>query len=155
MKINSILMTLLIVSATLLAVPSCKKTSDCSETNISSSGGDDSHNFGQNCMSCHTSGGTGKGCFNVSGSASNSALTSNLSSGTIKFYTAANGGGTLKYTVAIDAKGNFHTTESNTYTGLYPAITGPSGTTKYMSTAISTGACNSCHGASTTKLWGQ
>jgi hypothetical protein len=153
MKITSILTVLFFVVGISVSLPSCKKDGDCSVSNISSNGSDDSHNFGQNCLTCHKSGGEGKGCFNAAGSVYNTALSAHLSSGTVKFYTQPNGGGTLKYTVAIDSKGNFYTTESNTYTGLYPAITGPNGTTNYMSTTIGSGACNSCHGSSTSALF--
>jgi cytochrome c553 len=154
MKTNSILFIAFISITVLLATPSCKKNKDCGETNISSAGGDDSHNFGQNCMSCHKIDGKGEGCFVVAGSVSNSALTNPLTSGTVRLYTQANGGGTLKHTIQIDSKGNFHTTDNIDFTGLYAAVTGPSGTTQYMSSSLSSGACNSCHGSSTSKLWG-
>jgi hypothetical protein len=153
MKINSILASIFVVIVIFLVSPSCKKNNVCGETNISESGGDDSHNFGQNCMNCHTSGGKGEGCFVVAGSVSNSALTSNLTSGTVKFYTEPNGGGTLKATVQIDSKGNFHTTESIDVIGLYPVITGSNGVPHSMGSSLSSGSCNSCHGVSTGKLY--
>ena len=153
MKVYSILFSGFAIVAISVSLLSCKKNADCSETNISSAGSDDSHNFGQNCMSCHTSGEKGEGCFTVAGSVSNSSLTTPLTSGTVKLYTQANGGGTLKHTFQIDSKGNFHTTESIDYTGLYASVTGSNGTTQYMSSALSSGSCNSCHGASTSKLW--
>lgn len=152
-KLNLVLFGLLINLSIALSVTSCKKNSKCNEENISSSGSDESHNFGQNCLECHKSGGKGEGCFTVAGSVSNSSLTSPLSSGTVRFFTAPNGGGTLMHSVDIDAKGNFHTTESFEVSGLYPAITGSNGITHYMSTSLSSGACNSCHGPSTTKLF--
>ncbi|MEN9998666.1 MAG: hypothetical protein RI922_1656 [Bacteroidota bacterium] len=154
MKINSILFIAFIAGATIFSTVGCEKKGKCGSTNISSAGSNKSHNFGQNCMNCHKSGGEGDGCFSVAGSTSNSSLTSPLSSGTVKLYTAANGGGTLKYTIQIDAKGNFHTTESIDVTGLYPAVTGSDGTPHYMGSSLSSGACNSCHGVSTVKLWG-
>jgi hypothetical protein len=153
MKINSILFAGFLAGVTLISVPSCKKNGKCGESNISEAGGDDSHNFGQNCLNCHKSGGEGEGCFSVAGSISNQALSSPLSAGTVKLYTAANGGGILKYTIQIDSKGNFHTTESIDVAGLYPAATGSDGTPHYMSSSLSSGACNSCHGVSTAKLW--
>jgi hypothetical protein len=153
MKINSILFAGFLAGVTLISVPSCKKNEKCGESNISEAGGDDSHNFGQNCLNCHKSGGEGEGCFSVAGSISNQALSSSLSVGTVKLYTAANGGGILKYTIQIDSKGNFYTTESIDVAGLYPAATGSDGTPHYMSSSLSSGACNSCHGVSTAKLW--
>ncbi len=154
MRTNSILLAFFVIGASFLMTPSCKKNGNCNKKNISSNGSDESHNFGMNCMTCHASGGEGYGCFTAAGSVSNATLTTNVSSGTVKFYTLANGGGTLKYEVAIDSKGNFHTTESNDYTGLFPAITGPNGTTNYMSSSVPSGACNSCHGVSTAVLYG-
>ncbi len=152
MKFYSSLTIAFLATILVFTFPSCKKNK-CGETKVSYSGGSKSHNFGQNCLTCHKSGGEGEGCFNVAGSASNSALTSNLTGGSIKLYTGANGTGTLKYTIPIDSKGNFYTTESVDYSGLYPAITGTSGATSYMSSSLNTGACNSCHGVSTGKLF--
>jgi hypothetical protein len=152
MKFYSFLTVVFLGSILVFAFPSCKKNK-CGETNVSFSGGSKSHNFGQNCLDCHKSGGEGEGCFNVAGSASNSALTSNLTGGSIKLYTGPNGTGTLKSTFSIDSKGNFYTTESVDYSGLYPAITGPSGSTSYMSSSLNSGACNSCHGVSTGKIF--
>ena len=131
---------------------SCEKEGACDEYNVSQSNGSKSHNFGNNCMQCHQSGGEGEGCFNVAGSVKNNLLTAPATSGQVEFYTLPNGGGTLKYTVQIDSKGNFYTTEAMSVTGLYPAIKNANGTI-YMGSALSTGACNSCHGNSTGSLY--
>lgn len=135
-----------------LGFTSCKENGKCTETNISATNESESHNNGVNCMNCHVSGGKGEGCFNAAGSVYDSTGASVLSNVTVKLYTAANGQGTLKYTISGDAKGNFYTTEDMAVSGLYPAIVGPTGT-KYMGSALSSGACNSCHGASTGFLW--
>lgn len=153
MKIYSIMFTGFAAAVVSLSMISCEKEGTCNETNISTAGSDDSHNFGQNCMSCHTSGGEGEGCFKIAGSVSNSGLTAPLTSGTVKLYTQANGAGTLKHTFQIDTKGNFHTTDAVDFTGLFAAVTGSNGVTQYMSTSLTSGACNSCHGPSTSKLW--
>lgn len=154
-KINSILLLFFTVSTLVLVNSSCEKNkSTCSESNISKAGGDDSHNMGMNCMQCHTSGGEGEGCFIAAGTVYNQSFNATLSSGNVKFYTGPNGSGNLVKTIAIDSKGNFHTTEAVDVSNLYPAITGPNGTTQYMSSKPGTGSCNSCHGASTDKLWG-
>lgn len=131
---------------------SCEKEGACDEYNVSQSNGDDSHNFGNNCMQCHQAGGEGEGCFVAAGSVKNSALTAPATGGQVEFYTAANGGGTLKYTIQIDGKGNFYSTEAMTLTGLYPAIKNANGT-MYMGSSLSTGACNTCHGNSTGALY--
>ena len=132
---------------------SCKKPQDCGTVNIGMSGGSDSHNQGQNCMTCHISGGEGSGCFTVAGTVYNSALTSTVGSGKVEFFTQANGSGQLKYTVQIDSKGNFYTTADMNVAGLFPRVTGPTGTQQSMSSSLSSGKCNSCHNASAAKIW--
>lgn len=136
----------------LVSVASCEKEGACDEYNVSQINDDDSHNFGNNCMQCHQAGGEGEGCFVAAGSVKNSALTAPATRGQVEFYTEANGGGTLKYTIQIDGKGNFYSTEAMTLTGLYPAIKNANGT-MYMGSSLSTGACNTCHGNSTGALY--
>ena len=139
--------------AGMLLLTNCEKDHGCGEVNISQSGESESHNFGANCMQCHADGGEGEGCFTAAGSVMNTGLTAHVTSGTVKFFTQPNGGGQLKYTIQIDANGNFFTTESMDLSGLYPAISGSSGTAAYMSSSPGTGKCNSCHGVSTSKLF--
>lgn len=131
---------------------SCEKSKGCGEVNVSKAGSNDSHNFGNNCMKCHTYQGEGKGCFYVAGSVKNAALTNNASGGQVLFYTEPNGAGSLKHSMDIDSKGNFHTTESFDVTGLYPAIKTSSGTL-YMGASLVSGSCNNCHGSSTSSLY--
>ena len=123
------------------------------ESKVSSHDNTKSHNTGENCMACHTKGGEGEGNFQMSGTVYNDILTSIYANTTVKLYTGPNGTGDLKYTVEGDAKGNFYTTKKIKFKdGLYPSITGNSGT-KYMSSTITTGNCISCHGNTTAKLW--
>ena len=136
----------------LLTLASCQKYFACNEENISSIGSDDSHNKGMNCMQCHVSTGEGEGCFNVAGTVYQSDLQNTVSSGKVELYTGPNGSGTLKYTIDIDSKGNFYTTDNVAYTGLYPKVTGPSGASIAMGSPLGTGACNTCHGVSTGKI---
>ncbi len=107
----------------LLVINSCRKESgDSKETKISSAGSNNSHNMGQNCMTCHKSGGQGEGVFTIAGTVYDSLKTSTLATSTIKLYTQPNGTGTLKYTIQVDGKGNFYTTENIDFgAGLYPA----------------------------------
>lgn len=152
-KKNLLLMTLLCL--TVLLFPSCEKENEGNETKISAHGDDESHNMGQNCMECHKSGGEGEGWFNAAGTVYDSTLISTLKNVTVHLYTGENGTGELKYTIEGDAKGNFYSTKDFDFgDGLFPSVQGPTGT-KYMSTAVKTGACNSCHGATTDKLWGE
>jgi hypothetical protein len=54
-------MLILFISLMILFISSCKKNEN--ETKISSNGDSESHNMGQNCMSCHVSGEKGEGWF--------------------------------------------------------------------------------------------
>jgi hypothetical protein len=113
----------------------------------------ESHNTGQNCMSCHKSGGQGEGWFTVAGTVYNSAKTAVYPNSTVKLYTGPNGTGTLLKTIEVDGKGNFYTTaDVNFGSGLYTTVTGTTGNVSKMGASISTGQCNSCHGSSTGKI---
>jgi hypothetical protein len=155
MKNIKYLFVTLLLSITIFLSQSCEDNSHegCGETNISHFNDDNSHNNGKDCMTCHTDGGEGEGCFVISGSVYDSMKTSALPNVTLKLYTQVNGTGQLKYTVQGDKNGNFFTTDNINYGGLFPTITGSSGEIHYMSTALTKGNCNSCHGVSTDKLW--
>lgn len=149
---KAILMTISL-SAGLLIFSACEKEGGENETKISISGRSESHNMGQNCMDCHRKGGKGEGWFTVGGTIYDAQQTNPLPNGSIVLYSGPDGSGGIAYSLSVDAKGNFYTTESiNFGNGLYPAAIGPH-TTKYMGTSVTTGQCNSCHGDSTDKLW--
>ena len=120
----------------------------------SKSGSSESHNMGQNCMNCHKPGGGEAPAWKVAGTVYNEALTATNSNATVKLYTGPNGTGTLKYTIEVDAKGNFYTTSAIDFSGgLYPSVTGATSTYS-MSTPIESGACNSCHNSIIrSKIW--
>lgn len=113
-----------------------------------------SHNTGKDCMSCHKPGGGEAPVWKVAGTVYNEAGTATNPTATVKLYTGPDATGTLKYTLQVDAKGNFYTGENIDFSGgLYPSVI--SSTSTYsMSSPITTGACNSCHdGVSRTKIW--
>ena len=147
------LIILAIIFVSIITLNACSKEGGNS-TNISSTGSQKSHNMGRNCMSCHKSGGEGEGWFNVAGTVYDSAQTNLLPNSTVFLYTAPNGGGTLNYTIQVDGKGNFYTTDAIDFgtTGLYPVVSGKS-ISKMMGSSITTGQCNSCHGVSTDRIW--
>jgi hypothetical protein len=146
--------TLLFMLGLVAAMIACKKDEDepeengCGQSNISAHGSTESHNNGQNCMSCHRDGGGGKGCFTVAGSVYQQNGTTPAPNGTVKLYTGENGSGTLRATIEVDVNGNFHTTGAVDFTGgLYPKITpAGGGAGAHMDDPVTTGACNSCHG---------
>jgi cytochrome c553 len=152
-KLNGILGLVFVGATFALSLNSCKGTFACHEDNISAAGADDSHNMGQNCMQCHQAKGEGEGCFIAAGTVYGMDMISPVSSGKVDFYTGPNETGTLKQTIMIDSKGNFYSTAKFSPEGLYPVVTGPTGNKKMMGSSLSTGACNSCHGSSTDKLW--
>ncbi|HSH20763.1 MAG TPA: hypothetical protein VLA03_09935 [Draconibacterium sp.] len=117
----------------------------------------ESHNAGENCMSCHKSGGPGEGWFTAGGTVYNAAKTAVYPNATVKLYTGPNETGTLVKTIEVDGKGNFYTTaDINFANGLYVTVTGAgagaTGNTNKMASSITTGQCNSCHGSSVGKI---
>lgn len=148
-KIVLIFTTLLLI----LVIASCEKNGE-NETKISSIGSDESHKNGENCMSCHKSGGEGEGWFIVAGSVYDSLKSNPNPNGFVDLYTEPNGGGTLVKHFEVDGLGNFYSTESvNFGAGLYPVVLNSSGKKRFMGSAITSAACNSCHGVSTDRIW--
>ena len=119
----------------------------------SKNGSSKSHNMGQNCMNCHNPGGGEAPVWQIAGTVYNQAMTATYPNATVNLYTGPNGTGTLKYTIKVDARGNFYTSGTIDFTGgLYPSVTGTS--TNFMSSSITTGACNSCHNTDTMdRIW--
>ena len=125
----------------------CEKE-DGEEVGGESTASGTSHNTGKNCLNCHQ--------FNAAGSVYNKALSSGLQGAIVKLTTQANGAGTVLGTFTVNKSGSFYSSNSiNFGTGIYVSVTGSSGSPKYMSSAITTGACNSCHGSSTSKVWAE
>ena len=152
MKHTTIFSISTIIISTLL-FSSCNKGKN--ETKISSYSGTQSHNMGQDCMACHVKNGKGRegGWFNVAGTVYDNTGIATFANATVKLYTGPGATGTLKYTIQVDSKGNFYTTEAIDFgAGLYPVIEGVNGF-NHMSSSITTGNCISCHGSSTGKLW--
>ena len=120
----------------------------------STAGSRNSHNMGQNCMNCHKPGGGEAPVWRVAGTVYNEAGTATNSNATIKLYTGPDGSGTLKYTLHVDAKGNFYTGGAIDFSGgLYPSVIGSTATYS-MSNPITIGSCNSCHdGVSRSRIW--
>jgi len=144
---------LTIISALLLCLlfttGGCKKNN--LETMVSRRGATDSHNTGQNCMSCHHEGGKGEGVFTVAGSVFNAAGTIPAANGTVKIFTGMEDSTTPVMELEVDGNGNFFSTEALDFsTFYYVRVIGSSGTEYKMQTPLTTGACNQCHNGSTT-----
>jgi len=107
-----------------------------------------SHNTGKDCMDCHH--------FTIAGSVYNKALTSVFPAAVVKLTSQANGEGTVLGTFTVDKSGSFYASSAISYgSGLYVSVLGSSGNVKHMNSAITSGACNSCHGPSTSKVWAE
>lgn len=154
---HSLVATLLLLFLTvLICFQSCNhaKQGACGEDNVSSYGADNSHNFGENCMNCHKPSGNGSGCFKIAGSVKDSISSSSSSNVTVRLYTGANGTGTLKATVDGDLLGNFYSTDNVDFnSSLYAAVTSSDGKTSFMTSSITNGECNRCHGVSQDIIW--
>ncbi len=152
MNKNTVITLLVLSALSFTVVSSCKKEGD--ETKISSHNSDESHHEGQNCLSCHKSGGEGEGHFTVAGTVYDSLGTTIKPNGTIRLYSQPNGGGNLVATIEVDAKGNFYTTESiDLSSGVYSSATGTSGSAHFMPDINGIGACSSCHGVTQVPIW--
>ena len=142
----------LVFSLLMIVLLSCGKEGE-NEQKVSANGTSRSHHTGQDCMSCHSNGGSGEGWFTIAGSVYDNAKISAYANTTVNLSTGINGTGTIKYTIWGDASGNFYTTENIDFgSGLYVSVKGTAAP-KYMTAAITNGKCNSCHGVSTDKIW--
>lgn len=151
MKSNPIKLPLLAL-AMFLIFQNCKRENG-NETKISAFNKTESHNMGKNCMECHKAGGGGEGWFNLAGTVYKPDLATTYPNTTVALYTQPNGQGMLKYTLQVDGRGNFYSTESIDYSsGLYPVVRSDTASMA-MPTAVMAGNCNSCHGVSTSKIW--
>ncbi len=143
---------LILLLGVFLLFTACEKENE-NETKISKNNTDESHNTGKNCMNCHKNGGSGEGWFTVAGSVYGSSLTNPYPNAIVRFTTSAQNTGTLVKSIEVDALGNFFTTETIDFgSGLYVSVLGTSGEVKHMSSKITTGQCNGCHGNTVSKI---
>lgn len=134
---------LLLVSALFIAGCDTEGSED-DETMVSRFGDSESHNAGANCMACHRTGGSGEGVFVVAGTVFREDLTT-VNPGTI-VRLLSNPDRAVLMALEVDARGNFYTTESLDFEeGLLTEVLSGDNT-RVMTTPISAGACNSCHG---------
>jgi hypothetical protein len=99
-----------------------------------------SHNAGRDCLTCHRDFGAAGTVYRADGSA--------YAGATVRLTTAASGGGTVVLSLTSDGAGNFYASRSIAFdAGLYTDVAGTTGATRAMAAAVTSGACNSCHGA--------
>lgn len=130
----------------------CEESESGNEVNISTYNSAESHNTGKNCMDCHRNGGEGAGWFTFAGTVYKTDLQNTYPNTTVLLYSAANGGGDVIKSIAVDARGNFYTTETiNWGNGLYVGIQSQN-ETRYMEQQLGSGACSMCHGSNVSKI---
>lgn len=111
-----------------------------------------SHNVGNDCLACHRAGGVGEGVFTAGGTVYKAGTVTGAAGATVSLFDNAGGAGTPVATMTSSGTGNFYTKSAISFgTGLYVKITSPVGSGS-MSSPITSGACNSCHGVSTGKI---
>lgn len=144
--------TFLILYAFLLTVTACSHYDDIMANGKESSYGGESHNSGQNCMRCHNESEYSEavlegGWWHVAGTVYGGKAKD------VELWTGPNRTGEKVYSLQVDPIGNFFTAKIvNFKGGVYPVVVKKDGSVKAMSTAINTGACNSCHGVTTESI---
>jgi len=117
----------------------------------SKTGEDESHNYMQDCMTCHNdsnneASGVGGGWWNIAGSVQDDDENKPADKGTVELWSQVDRQGTLYATLEIDEKGNFYTNQIIDYNGVcYPVLVEPNGNWVGMSEPFTSGGCNSCH----------
>jgi hypothetical protein len=132
-----------------VVVQSCSHYDEIQQNGMESTADGDSHNAGRNCMSCHhEAGNEAYGLWwYIAGTAFKDDHHVANSGGTVELWTQPNRNGEHLYTLKIDRSGNFYTQKIiNFKRGFYPVLISPNGDIKAMTTQITEGACNSCHG---------
>lgn len=100
-----------------------------------------SHNAGRDCLACHRDFSVAGTVYRDSGSTAPGA--------TVRLTTAPDGGGTVVLSLSADASGNAYTSQRVVFgSGLYVDVAGGADARRAMKSAITSGACNSCHDAS-------
>ncbi|MEZ5199362.1 MAG: hypothetical protein R2764_24160 [Bacteroidales bacterium] len=132
---NTILGVLFILAAVIV---SCDKGSNGNETLISRHSENESHKDGQDCMSCHQSGGRGEGWFVVA-ELFMMPITSQSGSVLIKLYDGPVDSGNLVKTIGRRWKGYFILLKYRFWNGLYTSVTSSKGNVKKMISPITDG----------------
>ena len=128
---------------------------NCTETNISSANRS-SHNRGEDCTKCHSSGNDGNGCFSICGSAFKSDKITPIQNAVMVLFTRENDLPKGKITnvskpIPFDKSGNFYTTETISFAGKFPAIISNGDTSMMYGALTNNASCNKCHATNGSK----
>jgi hypothetical protein len=157
MKMNNKKNTVFLSIIFIIFLAACSHYDDLQKNSKQSSAGDDeSHNTGQDCMSCHNKSGheaTFEGWWNVAGSVYNSGSPAN--NVTVELWSGKKGTGYKILSLVSDKKGNFYTNKIINFNGgCYPRVI--SGNKIKDMDQIFTGnaSCSStsCHGGTQSKI---
>lgn len=157
MKTNSFVKTFAAVLALSILFHACKHTindnSNLADHEASEHHSNESRGMSGDCISCHKAGGSGEGVFTLGGTVFQEDLKTKQPNGYIKLYSGPQGTGVLLKTIQVDNLGNFYSDANYNFSlPIYPAAVSASGNVKYMSTSLSGGSCNSCHGPTTSVI---
>ncbi len=144
MKTKITTLILVFASTVFATLPGCEKEREDNELLISSFGEDESHHRTENCMNCHYSEGNADGWFTVAGTAlGGNQITVELFDHAMR---------PIKV-LEVDDIYNFYTTESVDFSGgLRVGVRNQNGTIEMMEDKIYYGACNQCHGHTTSTI---
>ncbi|MFM2151936.1 MAG: hypothetical protein RL199_371 [Pseudomonadota bacterium] len=126
--------------------PSFVRDASLDVTLESTAGSARSHNVGESCMACHQAHGPGRGRFTVAGTL-HDATGKPVSAGTVRL-SVPGAAGPAKKVLAVDALGNFYTTEDVGLDAgvLTVTVEGADGLGRTaMPWPTLSGACNHCH----------
>ncbi len=118
----------------------------------STSGDTSSHNFGQDCMSCHnqkpSEAYSEGGWWNIAGSVTDEDGSGPFTNATMEFWSKPDREGVMYYSLPVDGLGNFYTAKVVNLNGsCFPVVVNnETGDYESMDQAYRSGGCNSCHG---------
>jgi hypothetical protein len=154
LNIFKALKLLLVLSISGITACGGSGSSGSGSTGSTGSTGKTSHFAGQDCISCHKTGGSGEsgGVFKVAGTVYKSGGVQ--TNATVKLYVVNTN--TLVASLETDNSGNFYTTESvqgifegnGLVSGVDVVVEGSSGSMNNMPGTVTEGSCNFCHGNS-------
>lgn len=144
---KKLLFIISLVMAVLISLNACNHdfdddNEDENEMEFSEHGDDESHNQGQDCMSCHTTGGVEDELFTVAGSLFKGNQNVSFNSATVVI---KNSTGDELTEIEVDAKGNFYTNKNIDFTEDIFTEVRYQNDTLVMISKISHGSCNTCH----------
>lgn len=134
-----------------MALPAALGLSACGDDgggSFSSNDSSRSHRHGEDCARCHRPGGDGDGVFTISGSTFRSDGETAATGGVIEILSPTDHGVLAR--IEVDRRGNFYTdADIDLASGVLAVFLTAGNAEVTKPTAVTSGACSSCHGRST------